>query len=31
VKQKIVIGRFEFEILEVTATRIELVRIRKTV
>jgi putative hemolysin len=31
VKQKIVIGRFEFEILEVTATRIELVRIKKAV
>ena len=31
VKQKIVIGKFEFEILEVTATRIELIRIKKTV
>lgn len=31
VKQKIVIGKFEFEILEVTATRIELVRIKKAV
>ena len=30
VKQKIVIGKFEFEILEVTATRIELIRIKKT-
>jgi len=29
VKQKIVIGQFEFEILEVTSTRIELVRIKK--
>ena len=31
VKQKIVIGKYEFEILEVTDTRIELVRIKKTV
>ena len=31
VKQKIVIGKYEFEILEVTATRIELIRIKKTV
>lgn len=29
VKQKIVIGQFEFEILEVTSTRIDLVRIKK--
>jgi CBS domain containing-hemolysin-like protein len=29
VKQKIAIGQFEFEILEVTSTRIELVRIKK--
>jgi CBS domain containing-hemolysin-like protein len=29
VKQKIVIAQFEFEILEVTSTRIELVRIKK--
>lgn len=29
VKQKIVIGKYEFEVLEVTATRIELVRIKK--
>jgi putative hemolysin len=31
VRQKIVIGKYEFEILEVTATRIELVRIKKAV
>ncbi len=31
IKQKIVIGKYEFEILEVTATRIELVRIKKAV
>ena len=30
VKQKIVIGQYEFEILEVTDTRIELVRIKKS-
>ncbi|MEY4629499.1 MAG: hypothetical protein RLZZ595_1825 [Bacteroidota bacterium] len=30
VKQKIVIGKYEFEILEVTDTRIELVRIKKS-
>lgn len=31
IRQKIVIGKYEFEILEVTATRIELVRIKKAV
>lgn len=31
IKQKIVIGKYEFEILEVAATRIELVRIKKAV
>lgn len=31
VKQKIVIGKYEFEILEVTDTRIELVRIKKSI
>ncbi|MEY2586599.1 MAG: hypothetical protein RLY11_448 [Bacteroidota bacterium] len=30
VKERIVIGRFEFEILEVTDTRIELVRMKKS-
>lgn len=30
VKERIVIGRFEFEILEVTDTRIELVRVQKS-
>jgi len=30
VRERIVIGRFEFEILEVTDTRIELVRMKKT-
>jgi Mg2+/Co2+ transporter CorB len=30
IRERIVIGRFEFEILEVTDTRIELVRMKKT-
>ena len=30
VKERIVIGKFEFEILEVTETRIELVRVKKS-